>query len=118
MNIIKNLSNDIQEIIYNEYLEKQRDYHINQYKNRIKLLYLDKLKDNISFCYDESTEYMPLISEIEDNKDILEDDRWKYYYDYCFKYFDDEEVKDILGQNPNKHSIYIETYFHGNIINE
>ena len=57
MNIIKNLSNDIQELIYNQYLEKQRDYYVYQYNNRIKLLYFDKLKQNIehinSFIVDD-----------------------------------------------------------------
>ncbi len=33
MNIFKELPNDIQRIIYNEYLEKQREYHINNYNN-------------------------------------------------------------------------------------
>ena len=96
MNTIKNLSNDIQELIYNQYLEKQRDYYVYQYNNRIKLLYFDKLKQNIEHI----------------NSFIVDD-----YFDKLKTFIDiDREDEDILNKwednfNDKTYKHFVETYF-------
>ena len=94
MNIIKNLPIEIQELIYNQYLEKQRDYHIYQYKNRIKLLYFDNLKENIEHinnfivdsCFDsysdidENTDY-----DLEEMEEDFYENTYLEFVDYYFK---------------------------------
>jgi preprotein translocase subunit SecA len=88
MNIINNLPNEIQELIYNQYLEKQRDYHINQYKNRIKLLYFDKLKENIehinTYIVDEC---FNSYSDLEENSDYDLDEMEEDFNDNAYKCF-------------------------------
>lgn len=37
MDIFKNLPNELQEIIYNDYLQKQRQYHIDRFNKNTKL---------------------------------------------------------------------------------
>ena len=91
MNTIKNLSNDIQELIYNQYLEKQRDYYVYQYNNRIKLLYFDKLKQNIehinSFIVDDYFDKLKTFIDIDrEDEDIL--NKWEdNFNDKTYKYF-------------------------------
>ena len=94
MNIIKNLPLEIQELIYNQYLEKQRDYHINQYKNRIKLLYFDKLKENIqhinTYIVDDC---FNSYSDLDENSDYDLEKMEEDFYDNAYKEFVETYLK-------------------------
>jgi Leu/Phe-tRNA-protein transferase len=93
MNIMNNLPNEIQELIYNQYLEKQRDYYINQYKNRIKLLYIEELEDNIDCidtaivesCIDSYSDSEWIDTNINEIEEDLYENTYEYFIDYYFR---------------------------------
>jgi hypothetical protein len=88
MNIINNLPIEIQDLIYNQYLEKQRDYHVYQYNYRIKLLYFDELKHNIehinTFIVDECFDSY---SDIDENSDYDWNEMEEDFYENAYEDF-------------------------------
>lgn len=71
MDILKQLPLEIQEIIYNDYLEKQREYHIYCKSNLLTqmryleyqivkhqfITYVDNFKERIQFNYDDDEDF-------------------------------------------------------------
>ena len=80
MDILKQLPYDIQKIIYNDYLEKQRDYHIENYNNLCKGVirltaprrYL-KIDENGKSCVANrhSNPVLPYIEELKSKIDYI-----------------------------------------------
>jgi hypothetical protein len=87
MDIFKELPHDIQKIIYNDYLEKQREYHINNYSNPV-LPYMEELKKNQNYISDLLFEtYM---CGYEDDDEELYD---KIDEGFCWEYFNNNKYK-------------------------
>ena len=90
MNIFNNLPIEIQDIIYNQYLQKQRDYHIYQYKNRSNLLYINELKENLFNTHDCIVDNcIDSYSDIDEdtNTNEMEEDFYENSYEYFVYYY-------------------------------
>jgi len=86
-NKFKELPLDIQKIIYNDYLGKQREYHIDKYKyvyrleNNSKLPYLEELKRNQNHTNDLLFETYIRLDE-EELYDKINELFLEFYFEY------------------------------------